>query len=187
MTESLSYIVLFSGHMIDDANRSTERFPEYKANKAKELVLEFLQKYATSSKAIASAASGGDIIFHEVCLELGIPSEVYLAEDILDFEYNSVSNAGLDWENRFHQLIQKLPVHILPEKYTKVPDSNVWEQTNVWMTNKAIEIREKEKRKLILLTIWNETVGGKAGGTEHMITVAKQYDCIFHNINPVNL
>ncbi len=186
MSKDAAYIILFSGHMIDDKNRTTERFPDYKTKQVKNNIKAYLKQFAHSGLAIASGASGGDILFHESCMELGIPSEIYLAEDIDAFRKDSVSNAGKDWEKRFDKIINKLPVHILPEEYKNVV-GNIWEQTNIWIMDTAITLHKKENKKIILLTIWNEIYEGKLGGTEHFIDVAKKYDCITHNINPLKI
>ena len=58
---------------------------------------------------IGGGASGGDILFHEVCAELGIPTGLYLAVPADAFCAASVRDAGPEWERRFYALVQKHP------------------------------------------------------------------------------
>jgi hypothetical protein len=111
--------VLFTGHMIDAPGRKEPRFPSAKEGDAQEAIAALLhnEKRSTAGglRGIAGGACGGDILFHETCLALGIPSEIYLALPVEKFREESVSFAGRDWEQRFDRLIRLLPVHVLPE------------------------------------------------------------------------
>jgi hypothetical protein len=51
---------------------------------------------------IAGAADGGDILFHEVCDELGIESEVCLALPAPEYVHTSVQDL---WTERFHHVL----------------------------------------------------------------------------------
>jgi hypothetical protein len=61
--------------------------------------------------AIASAASGADLLFHEVCEELGIEHRVYLPRPE-DLRNEPVSPAGRPWEDRFDELLKKITNHL---------------------------------------------------------------------------
>ncbi len=53
---------------------------------------------------IAGGSSGGDILFHEVCRELGIPTQMFLALTKPQYIGEYVAPAGGDWVDRFHAL-----------------------------------------------------------------------------------
>lgn len=167
------YTILFTGHMIDKDGRANVRFA---ANKEKDVTQaiekQILKEMAFAKhyvKGIASGACGGDIIFHELCLALEIPTKIYLAMPEEDFKKASVSFAGHDWDSRFDELVKKLPVSILPlEENIK---QNVWEQTNVWMLEKALE---NGGENMSLIALWDGEKGDGSGGTEHMIKIAKE-------------
>ena len=57
---------------------------------------------------ISGGASGGDILFHEVCEELNIPSQMYLVLPKSDYIKESVADSGADWIERFNGLYEKL-------------------------------------------------------------------------------
>lgn len=172
--------ILFTGHMIDAASRAESRFPAGKEQTARKAIKERLEKITAHGKAflgIAGGACGGDILFHELCRELQIPSEVFLALPIEDFKNESVKFAGHKWEDRFDQLIQQLPVHILPQADAK---ENVWERANTWMLNVALM---NGGAHMALIALWNLKGGDGTGGTEHMVNIATGQKALVEIIN----
>ena len=91
-------VLLFTGHRVDDPGRKTPRFPADKESVARQAIKEAVAKEITDAGeiafGIAGGASGGDILFHEVCAELGIPTELYLAVPPDQFIKASVRSAG---------------------------------------------------------------------------------------------
>ena len=166
--------ILFTGHMIDNAKREQPRFPKDKEKPVTdEMMKQLSEVFATTKNSligIASGACGGDIIFHELCERAGIPSEIFLPLPIEEFKKESVSFAGTDWEARFHRLIKKLPVHLLPAEKSN-SSVNVWAATNEWMIESAQKINSNE---MTLLALWDGKGGDGEGGTEHMINMAKK-------------
>jgi hypothetical protein len=71
-------ILIFTGHMIDGPGREKPRFPPDKESIARQKIKEAVEAEIKAgdgvSFGIAGGASGGDILFHEVCTELGIPT-----------------------------------------------------------------------------------------------------------------
>jgi hypothetical protein len=81
-TEPL-HVFLFTGHQIDSPDRPSPRFPGNCEPVARAKIKEVLEAELAGLKGqtlgIAGAASGGDVLFHEVCAEVGINTDVYLA------------------------------------------------------------------------------------------------------------
>jgi hypothetical protein len=169
------YSILFTGHMIDKAGRALPRFSESKEGLARKKIKEQLSKEKQAVKeklkGIAGGACGGDILFHELCLELNIASEIFLALPVKDFKKSSVSFAGKGWEDRYEKLIKKLPVHVLPQS-NENNTNNVWERANVWMLESALK---NGGENMSLIALWDGKPGDSGGGTEHMIKVAKKH------------
>ena len=169
------YTILFTGHMIDKEEREEPRFAAAKENEIKEVMREqLLNETAFAKKAvrgIASGACGGDILFHELCMEYNIPTHIYLAMPAAEFKKTSVSFAGKNWENRFDNLVNKLPASILPNEKVQNNKVNVWEQTNLLMLKKALE---NGGENMSLIAVWDGEKGDGDGGTEHMIKIAKE-------------
>jgi len=167
------HTLLFTGHMIDAAKRKLPRFPAAREGRAREEIRNCLAKEASLKRelvGIAGGASGGDILFHEVCEELSIPTQIYLALPVKEFKEASVSFAGKEWEVRFEKLVKKLPVHLLTKTNRTPKDDNVWERANLWMLDNALV---NGGNNMSLIALWDGKGGDGTGGTEHMVKVAK--------------
>lgn len=166
--------ILFTGHMIDAAHRAEVRFPASKElsvmDEVRKQISQELKVY-TFTKAIAGGACGGDILFLEVCVKLGIPTEMCLALPPEEFKKNSVSFAGGNWDDRFDRLTEKIPVLILPAEKNNDSEQNIWAATNAWMLERSVEAGTDG---CTLIALWNGKGGDGKGGTEHMIQMAKE-------------
>lgn len=168
----MKHSILFTGHMIDHYDRLHPRFPASKEKMVmrsmKERLIKLKNNLTEEIAGIAGGACGGDILFHELCRQLDIPSEMYLALPVIEFKKESVSFAGIGWDERFDKLITEIRVHILDEKEDK--NSNVWERANLWMLNKGLK---HGGNNMTLLALWDGKGGDGSGGTEHMVKTAK--------------
>lgn len=178
--EKKRHYLLFTGHMIDKKDRATPRFPESIEDKVKAAIKEAVQtqkdKYGDRLKAIAGGACGGDILFHEVCAELNIETELYLVLPREQFIMESVEFAGNKWVDRFDDLYQKLPKRILsttkelPKWLQSKSDYSIWERNNLWMLNSALVCGGIN---MTMIALWDGEGGDGAGGTQHMVQAAK--------------
>ncbi len=168
------HTVVFSGHMIDSAERKSKRFPPEKEIQVANEIRKSLEDEKKISlfplKGIAGGACGGDILFLETCLQLNITTEMFLAQPIEEFKKHSVSFAGVNWERRFDSLLKKLPVHVL-DRAADDEKGNVWEQTNKWMMDVALKNGEENTS---LIALWDKNPTTKKGGTEGMISIANE-------------
>src|SRR5437868_7436483 len=99
-------VAVFSGHRIDESDRAGPRFPE----KATAAAIDALKgRLARSDVRIgyASAAAGGDILFHEAMLDSGYETHVILPEPAEEFAAKSVTAAGSSWLDRFHRVLDR--------------------------------------------------------------------------------
>ena len=114
-TGRLGRVLFFTGHMVDAPDRTKPtRFPPTEAaeREARRMIREaVVQEQALESDgivAICGGACGGDILFHEVCAELGVESRLFLALPPDQFSAASVSRGGPQWIERFFNLCQRL-------------------------------------------------------------------------------
>jgi tetratricopeptide (TPR) repeat protein len=95
-SQRINRVLLFTGHRIDSANRAKPRFPAGKESIAREAIRSAVaqEKDLTSGSivGIAGGANGGDILFLEVCEDLGIKTEMLLALPENQFIEASVDN-----------------------------------------------------------------------------------------------
>jgi tetratricopeptide (TPR) repeat protein len=176
-------VVLFTGHMIDEPGRNPPRFPNSLTASVRAAIKSRLQQEQGrtdgSLAAVASGASGGDLLFHEVCAELGIEHRLYLPLPPDRFRNESVSPAGREWEDRFDQLLTQcktcnrmaaspdLPVWLSAKKgYTG------WQRANLWLVHEALAL---DADNFTLLALWDGVKTDGLGGTSHTRMLAQQY------------
>ncbi|HVG40254.1 MAG TPA: tetratricopeptide repeat-containing protein [Chitinophagaceae bacterium] len=174
------HYILFTGHMLDKPDREEPRFPASKENNAREAIKQAVlgekNKYGDSLKGIAGGACGGDILFHEVCAESGIKTELYLALPREEFIVSSVAFAGPQWIERFDNIYKRGEPRILsegkelPKWLQKKTDYSIWVRNNLWMLNSALVCGGMQ---MTLIALWNGKGGDGEGGTAHMVEEAK--------------
>ena len=164
-------VLLFAGHMIDAPGREKPRFPAAKEAvaraKIKEAVERELRRAGGVASGYAGGASGGDLLFHEVCAELGIPTRLYLAVPPGEYVRKSVQKAdqsgprrdgrtwvesfwGLHNERAAQQQVRgplsdatdvpdKQEHRYLPAWLREKQDYNIWQRNNLWMLFNALD------------------------------------------------
>jgi hypothetical protein len=127
-------------------------------------------------QGIAGGASGGDLLFIEVCAELGIATQLYLALPPAQFIAESVAPAGPGWVERFRQACERLPERELAES-KELPgwlqgkaNYDIWQRNNLWMLHNALALG---RDKVTLIALWDGKAGDGPGGTEHMVEKAQ--------------
>src|SRR3977135_1723437 len=90
------YVLLFSGHMIDAPGRKEPSFPADKELIARDAIVDTLTKIGggPSDLAICGGACGGDLLFAEACLDLGMRLEIFIPFDHPTLLANSVYFLG---------------------------------------------------------------------------------------------
>ena len=187
-------VLVFAGHMIDAPDRKTPRFPADKEivarKKIKEVVLAEMNTGAGVASAYAGGASGGDILFQEVCAELGIETHLYLAVQPQIYVTTSVNKAGPKWVQRFWDLHKahvernqvrvlsqtteapKDDINYLPAWLRDKPKYNIWQRNNLWMLYNALAEGCDDKTgdpNLTLIALWDRAEGDGAGGTGDLV------------------
>ena len=172
--------ILFTGHQIDAPGRKEPRFPATMEGAARAAIRAAIEREAAGGSiamGIAGAASGGDILFHEVCLELGIPTKLFLALPPESYVQESVTPAGPDWVRRFWALLSRFPNPPVLQRDKNLPgwlkhcaDYSIWQRNNLWLLNESLATGARNMTALIL---WNGKAGDGPGGTADMIQIAK--------------
>ena len=185
--ERLARVVLFTGHMVDAPDRPAEkaRFPRTsKAEAAARALIEDALRGEMAapdgvSLGIAGGACGADILFHEACTSLGIPTRLFLALPPDRFQVESVQHGGPGWVERYRALCDRLPMRILqddkalPRWLTDKPDYDIWRRNNLWMMFNALA---NYPRHLTLIALYNrERESDGPGGTAHLVQTAQRW------------
>ena len=185
--ETPARVVLFTGHMVDSPDRPKDKMrfpPTAKAEAAARAMIEQAMRTELAleggiSFGIASGACGADILFHEVCFALGIPTRLFLALPQDQFQVASVQRGGPDWVERYHRLCERLPARVLQESktlprwLTDKPGYDIWQRNNRWMMFNAIASGTKNRTLVALYNRDREPDG--PGGTAHLVRDAQHW------------
>lgn len=179
--EKPPHVLLFTGHRIDVPTREKPRFPASREDAAREAIKATVANEQARVDGrvigIAGGASGGDILFHEVCAELGIPTILYLAMPRNEYVRESVGDAGARWVERFDALYARLPRRELgrskelPRWLQSKPDYGIWQRNNLWSLYNAMA---RGSRYVTLIALWDGAAGDGAGGTQDMVNRADE-------------
>ena len=188
--EATPRVLLFTGHRIDAEGRQEPRFPADKENQARAMIAAAISQEKEKAEGemigLSGGASGGDILFHEVCEELGIAAEMYLAIPRNDYIKTSVAAAGPHWVERFKQLCKaKQPLILsdsekLPRWLRSKLGYSIWQRSNLWMLHTALD---RSKGNLTLIALWNGKAGDGPGGTEDMVERAQDRGATFIHLD----
>ena len=176
-------IIIATGHRADAPGRPNPRFPNTPAciDKAREWLKETILIEQAQTKgslsAIAGAASGTDLLFHEICEELDISTKIVLPIPKDDYRRKSVADGGAVWIEKFNNLVARNEPIILSETdglptWTEnLQNYNVFQRSNIWMMLHAILQPNADST---LIALWNEKSGDGPGGTSDMVNLAKE-------------
>lgn len=188
-------VLIFTGHMLDAPGREKPRFPADREGVARQKIREAVEAEIAAgdgvSFGIAGGASGGDILFQEVCHELDVPTHLYLALQSHLYVNASVRKAGPEWVERFRKLHARLEargkVRVLSEladepadKAEYLPawlrskkDYNIWQRNNLWMLHNALAAGGDDC--VTLIALWDrEPTGDGPGGTSDLVAKAER-------------
>jgi hypothetical protein len=174
-------VLLFTGHMIDAPGRPKPRFPPDQEDVARQAIRQAVEterkRPGGVAFGIAGGASGGDLLFHEICAELGIPTRLFLALPKDPFIEESVAPAKGHWIERFDRLAEKLPVRVLagskdlPDWLAEKKDYDIWQRNNLWMLHNALA---EGGENVTLIALWNGQEGDGSGGTGDLVERARK-------------
>jgi tetratricopeptide (TPR) repeat protein len=183
-------VLIFTGHMIDAGGRKNPRFPADKEDVARQKIKEKVEAEMKAGEGvsfgIAGGSSGGDILFHEVCAELGIPTRLYLAIPPQRYVTTSVQKARSKWVERFwalyneHQTQKQVRAlsdahdeqEFLPAWLREKPDYSIWQRNNLWTLFNALDEGcdpKSDDPNLTLIALWDGQTGDGPGGTGDLV------------------
>lgn len=190
-------VLLFAGHMIDNPDRKEPRFPPDKEPVARAKIKEAIEKEMQTDSGVAcgyaGAASGGDILFMEICAELGIPTRLYLALPERDYVKTSVAKPEGDWVTRFWKIFNehsarkqvrvlseaidvKDEIEYLPAWLRSKADYSIWQRNNLWMLFNALGEACDPKSadpNITLIALWDGAGADGPGGTGDLVDKVK--------------
>ncbi len=157
-------IAIFSGHMVDSPTRPEPRFPPEIEDRVRARLREELEA-AGVNIGFASAASGADIIFHEVLGELGGESHVILPYGREEFLATSVGRPDSAWARRFKRVLEGAKQVTQASLHRLEDDALSHEYANMVLIGQAMNATEMLSADLLAVAVWDGRVGDGPGGT----------------------
>jgi hypothetical protein len=190
---ALRQVILFTGHMIDKPDRKEPRFPANEEPRAlaaiEREVRQLVEALLGPALGVAGGANGGDILFHEICAALKIPTRVLLTLPEGPFIAESVAGGGPGWIGRFNSLMTSHPLKNevqvlsgskdLPSWMRAPAGYDVWQRTNTWLLEEALA---SGAPNLSLIALWDGKSGDGPGGTKDLVEQARK-----HGVNTILL
>lgn len=174
MTYPPKNVLLFSGHMIDAADRRIPRFPPNKESTAAAAIAQALEDIgaARGDLSISAGACGGDLLFAEACVARAMALELYIPFDEPTFLAKSVDFASGDWRDRFFAVKSKSALHIAPDELGPLSEGeNAYERNNQWMLTEATRFGSD---RLAFICLWDGQGGDGPGGAQHLMEEARR-------------
>lgn len=177
------HVLVFTGHRVDAPNRPKPRFPANQEATARAAIRKAVEDALTRSSgetiAIAGAASGGDLLFLEVCEELAIPRHIFLVIQRDEYVRESVAPSGAEWVRRFNHQTERHTEDAMTRVCQRTSalaawlqdktNYSVWERSNLWMLHNALW---RGGVNTTLIALWDGESGDGPGGTKHMVEAA---------------
>lgn len=183
---------MFAGHMVDSPSRARPRFPADMEGYVRERLTELIEREDIGF-AHASAAAGGDILFHE-CVNARVvaPGQHGVNRVVLPFEREAFRSASVEfgaagnWGARFDSIINAhdtITRHATREREADDPVYFGFAQRLV-TGFAALEAREFGDRP-VAVTLWDERAGDGAYGTASAVGAWRRAGYTVYNIYPV--
>jgi tetratricopeptide (TPR) repeat protein len=164
---------LFSGYMIDHSGKEKKTFPADKEDEIRNDLRKTISKLkptAADRAYLAGLSAGSEILFAEVCAELGVEVKAFLPLSESAYVRTFVSPASGEWVDRFYKIRNNPLVdaihqfeHLGPPKEGDDP----YERNNRWALYAALG--RSGRRNLRLIAVWNETGGEPKDRDAHLV------------------
>lgn len=177
--------LVFSGHMIDAPGRAQPRFPLGQEDTAADRIETAIREIVEAAKqqqeqviGMAGAADGGDLLFHEACQRIGVPTQVLLPVPELIYRSTALSRQASRWADRYHAALRNATqvrtlarTDTVPGWLLARPNYSTWQRNNRWVLHHAWATTTTDR--VTLLALWNGHVGDGPGGVADMVATAQ--------------
>ncbi|MGE0100980.1 MAG: tetratricopeptide repeat-containing protein [Blastocatellales bacterium] len=172
-------ILLFAGHRADSGYITDENMDKVRAE-----IAEAVRKEAELGNIIAGLAggsNGGDLLFHEACTQLNIPSRLFIPSAIESYAGKYVAPGGAHWIEKFRSIydttrrerrlyiLDELDAHDeLPHWLQEKSGYNTRRRNHVWMLHHALAISDE----ITMIVLWDGKPSDGKGDIADIVDVA---------------
>ena len=172
-------VILFAGHRIDDGNHDDPNLAllddEVRTKAVIRSELETLLDGERRIEAFAAATPGANILFHEVCRELGVQSTLCLPVRKKAYARSAFGTLD-DWKARFLDLARDRSILELSgtsglPAWLEQSGVDQWERGNRWVVEHGLTRRADTVH---LLALWDGAESIRSGDADHMVALARE-------------
>lgn len=167
---SIPPVLVFTGHMVDQAGRGTSRFPASLEGAVQPAIQEAIAAMRPLA-AYGSAACGADILCLEAVRALGGETHVVLPFPAEEFRRTSVEIAGGDWGARFDRLLEHADSVTVTSDHRANGSMAPFEYANLVLTGLGRLRAQVLDTALRGLAVWDRGSGGQRGGSASVVSV----------------
>ncbi|TVQ04676.1 MAG: SLATT domain-containing protein [Balneolaceae bacterium] len=175
-------VLLFTGHLVDGANRLKKRFAGKSVSQVRSLMKVYLDeeyRLQPPKVAVCSLGAGGDIIFADEVLKKGTPLVIFLPFDKERFKAESVSypkDLNSDetdvWGEEFERILSLAESVIYSEESGN--SENPFERCNNSMADYALDAANGDKDFVSVFALLRPEEQKLKGGTAHFVEELKK-------------
>ncbi|MCD4846850.1 MAG: DUF4071 domain-containing protein [Candidatus Aegiribacteria sp.] len=163
-------VAVFAGHRVDNTDQLKLRFPQEISDRVKIRMRKKLSSLRLDI-GIASAADGGDILFHECLQEMGKQTHVILPSPVNHFMERLAESAGREWTDRFRSVIDKADrIEISSASRFESDGEGIYTLCTDFMLGTALDIERTYDAELIPIVVWDGQTTGRSGGTSYVVS-----------------
>lgn len=163
-------VAVFAGHRVDQPGQLELRFPQEISDRIKIRMRKKLSSLRLDI-GIASAADGGDILFHECLQEMGKRTHVILPSPVNHFRAKLAESAGMEWSDRFTSVIDKADrIEISSASRFESDGEGIYTLCTDFMLGSALDIARTFDAELIPIVVWDGQTAGRSGGTSYVVS-----------------
>jgi class 3 adenylate cyclase len=175
-------VLIYSGHMIDHADRATPRFPP---------ALEALARDAIRARVSAlrplasygSAACGADLLFLEAVQAVGGETHVVLPFPPAEFREVSVDFAGADWGARFDRALAAASSVTVTSDHRARDSTATFDYANLVFTGMGRLRAQLLRTDLHAVALLDSGAAGAVGGTASTVSAWQHHHLALERID----
>jgi class 3 adenylate cyclase len=166
-------VAMFTGHMVDTANRAAVRFPIQLEAAIKREILQRLRSLQVGF-GYASAASGSDILFLEALSEIGGETCIVLPYEAKTFRRDSVENAPGEWGVRFDWAIRRATQVVIASAQPLRGSGASFRYGNRVLTGLSVLRGERLQTPPLAMAVWDGCESDAPGGTAETVVAWRE-------------
>jgi hypothetical protein len=161
-------LVMYTGHMIDQATRAVPRFPIALESAVAAAIRQRLEAIRPLA-AYGSAACGSDILCLEAMREVGGETHIVLPFPAADFRRISVDFGAGGWAERFERVISNATSVTITSDHRARGSTATFEYANLVLTGKARLRARALGTDLFGLAVWDGKPSTRAAGAASLV------------------